>query len=192
MNMGAEHLKWQTGLFTAAARAPSLLPKAISFPVGSLELAQHVHCSFPMHCCSNASQSCKVPFEGVSLWPPEAGRQAGRPTEVRHLAAGPTASHTCQHRQHHSRMERWGVAHPSYCLHTTWHKITPPPTMPLHAGVQHSPAPRPALWLHLPRPAAATAAVSGRMAVPALPRNSSAPSEGKRPPQPCTVISPAT
>lgn len=37
----------------------------------------------------------------------------------------------------------------------------------------------------VPRPAAATAAVSGRMAVPALPKNSSAPLEGKRPPQPC-------
>ena len=35
-----------------------------------------------------------------------------------------------------------------------------------------------------PRPAAATAAVSGRIAVPALPRKSSPPRAGNRPPQP--------
>mmetsp|Transcript_29095 Transcript_29095/g.82004 ORF Transcript_29095/g.82004 Transcript_29095/m.82004 type:complete len:311 (+) Transcript_29095:958-1890(+) len=40
----------------------------------------------------------------------------------------------------------------------------------------------------VPLPAAATAAVSGRMAVPAFPRNSSAPSTGNFPAQPCTVI----
>mmetsp|Transcript_17395 Transcript_17395/g.29839 ORF Transcript_17395/g.29839 Transcript_17395/m.29839 type:complete len:200 (+) Transcript_17395:1242-1841(+) len=43
-----------------------------------------------------------------------------------------------------------------------------------------------------PRPAAATAAVRGRMAVPALPRDSSAPVDGKRPPHPTTTISPCS
>jgi hypothetical protein len=42
--------------------------------------------------------------------------------------------------------------------------------------------------MNSPLPAAATAAVSGRMAVPAFPRNRVAPAEGNLPPQPDTVI----